>query len=54
MTKRELLATLSDRYRSTSKKGNIRILDKFIGLPDIISVRRSLAYCIENTQIQRS
>ena len=52
MTKRELLATGCDRYRSSSKKGNIRNLDKFIRLPDIVRVRCSLAYCIENAQIQ--
>ena len=30
MAKRELLATIRDRYRSSSKKGKCRILDEFI------------------------
>ena len=32
MAKRELLATLRDRYRSTSKKDKSRILDEFIAV----------------------
>ncbi len=31
MAKRELLATLRDRYRCSSKKDKSRILDEFIG-----------------------
>ncbi len=32
MAKRELLATLRDRYRSSSKKDKSRILDEFIAI----------------------
>ena len=32
MAKRELLATLRDRYRSSSKKDKSRILDEFIAV----------------------
>ena len=32
MAKRELLATLRDRYRSSSKKEKSRILDEFIAI----------------------
>ena len=34
MAKRELLATIRDRYRNSSKKDKSRILDEFIAVTD--------------------
>ncbi len=35
MAKQELLATIRDRYRASSKREKSRILDEFIALPVI-------------------